>query len=432
MNKLAVHGGKPLRSTPFPPYRTFDDNEERAVVEVIREGVISDYIGAPGAYFMGGKRVQQLEDMWRAHTGAKHAVVMNSATSVIIAAMAAFGLGPGDEVIVTPYSHVISATAPLLYDAIPIFADSEPDCLCMSVDSIRDKITERTKAIIVVDLFGQSADMDEIMALARQHGLMVLSDSAHITKATYKGRMAGTLAHIGSYSFNGHKTIQCGEGGMAVTDDDDLATRLRLVRNHAENCVAGYNIENIVNMVGFNFRMTELEAAVCIEQTKKIDRLVDARRELCAHLDKRLKGVPGLTTPIVREGCTHDYLLYPVLFDESVMGISRNEFLRRLDAEGIKTRKVGEEHVPPVTGFVKPIHLQPVFTRRIFRPKGYPWDSPHYGHHAQYGMGTCPVVENMWEERLFTINAVYPPLTTADMDDIADAIIKVAELSRKD
>jgi dTDP-4-amino-4,6-dideoxygalactose transaminase len=430
MSKLAIYGGTSTRTKPFPPYRTFDENEERAVVETIREGIISDYIGAPGAYFMGGKRVRQLEEMWQAHTGAKHAIVMNSATSVIIAAMAAFGLGPGDEVIVTPYSHVISATAPLFYDAIPIFADSEPDCLCMSVDSIREKITDRTKAIIVVDLFGQSADMDEIMALARQHGLMVLSDSAHITKATYKNRMAGTLAHIGSYSFNGHKTIQCGEGGMAVTDDDDLAMRLRLVRNHAENCVAGYEIENIVNMVGFNFRMTELEAAVCIEQTKKIDRLVDARRMLCAHLDKRLKDVPGLTTPIVRDGCTHDYLLYPVLFDEAVVGISRNEFLRRLDAEGIKTRKVGEEHVPPVTGFVNPIHLQPVFTRRIFRPKGYPWDSPHYGHHVQYGMGTCPIVESMWKERLFTINAVYPPLTTTDMDDIADAIIKVAELSR--
>lgn len=429
MSKLAIDGGTPVRTRPFAPYRTFDENEERGVVEVIREGVISDYIGAPGAYFMGGKRVQQLEDMWRAHTGAKHAVVMNSATSVIIAAMAAFGVGPGDEVIVTPYSHVISATAPLLYDAIPVFADSEPDCLCMSVQSIREKITERTKAIIVVDLFGQSADMDGIMALANEHGIQVLSDSAHITKATYKGRMAGTLAHIGSYSFNGHKTIQCGEGGMAVTDDDELAMRLRLVRNHAENCVAGYEVENIVNLVGFNFRMTELEAAVAIAQTRKIDRLVDARRVLCAHLDKRLRGVPGITTPIVRQGCTHDYLLYPVLFDAATVGITRDEFLRRLDAEGIKTRKVGEEHVPPVTGFVKPIHLQPVFTKRTFRPKGYPWDSPHYGREVPYGMGVCPVVESFWQERLFTVNAIYPPLTVADMDDIADAIIKVVELS---
>ena len=216
---------------------------------------------------------------------------------------------------------------------------------------------------------------------------------------------------------------------MAVTDDDELALRLRLVRNHAENCVAGYEVENIINMVGFNFRMTELEAAVCIEQTKKIDRLVDARRELCAHLARRLQGVAGLTAPILREGCTHDFLLFPVLYDAAVVGISRDEFLRRLDAEGIKTRKVGEEHVPPVTGFVTPIHLQPVFTRRTFRPKGYPWDSSHYGHEVPYGQGACPVVEGLFKEKLFTVNAIYPPLTTADMDDIADAMIKIVELS---
>lgn len=378
---------------------------------------------------MGGKRVQRLEELWREHTGAKHAIVMNSASSVIISAMAAFGVGPGDEVIVTPYSHVISATAPLVYDAVPVFADSEPDCLCMSVESIREKITGRTKAIIVVDLFGQSADMDGIMDLARRHNLMVLSDSAHITKASYKGRMAGTLAHIGSYSFNGHKTIQCGEGGMAVTDDDGLAMRLRLVRNHAENCVSGYHIDNIINMLGFNFRMTELEAAVAIEQTKKIDHLIDARRELCTHLTHRLRGVRGLTPPVIRAGCTHDFLLYPVLFDSTAVGISRDEFLRRLDAEGIKMRKVGEEHVPPVSGFVTPIHLQPIFTKRTFRPNGYPWACEHYGRSISYGLGTCPIVESFWKEKLFTINAIYPPLTTADMDDIATAIIKVIELS---
>ena len=431
MPTLAIHGGAPVRTKAFPPYRTFDHNEERAVVEVIRQGIISDFIGAPGDYFLGGPRVRLLEDMWREHTGARHAVAMNSATSVIIAAMAAFGVGPGDEVIVTPYSHVISATAPLLYDAVPVFADSEPDFLCMSPESIRAKISPRTKAIIVVDLFGQSADMEAIMAIAREHHLLVLSDSAHITKATINGRMAGTMAHIGSYSFNGHKTIQCGEGGMAVTDDDDLAMRLRLVRNHAENCVAGYEVQHIENMVGYNFRLTELEAAVAVEQTRKLHGLVDARRELCAHLTRRLQGVPGLTPPQMRPGCTHDYLLYPMLLDPAVVGVSRDEFLRRLDAEGIRSRKVGEEHVPPVTGFVKPIHLLPVFTRRIFRPEGHPWRAPYYGHPTQYGMGTCPVVENFWQERLFTINAVYPPLTTADMDDIADAVIKVAELSRK-
>jgi dTDP-4-amino-4,6-dideoxygalactose transaminase len=321
---------------------------------------------------------------------------------------------------------VISATAPLLYDAVPVFADSEPDTLCVSVESIRRCITPRTKAMIVVDLFGQSADMDGIMALAREHGILVLSDSAHITKAKYKGRMAGTHAHIGSYSLNGHKTIQCGEGGIAVTDDDDLALRLQLLRNHAENCVEGFKVTDLTNLVGYNFRMTELEAAVAVEQVKKLDALVDHRRNLAAYLGEKVAGIDGLTPPIVRPGAEHDYLLFPVLYDEKVVGVGRDEFLRRLDAEGIRTVKVGEEHVPPASTFVRPIHLLPLFTQKAFRPRGYPWTDPAWTGEVRYGPGVCPVVEELYGSRLFTLSAVHPPLTEADMDDIAEALAKVA------
>lgn len=428
MSQLAINGGKPVRTKPFPPYRTMDEKEANAVAQVIRDGVISDYIGAAGPYFMGGERVRQVEALWAAHAGTKHAVAMNSATSVIIAAMGAFGIGPGDEVIVTPHSHVISATAPLFYDAIPVFADSEPDTFCMSAESIRAKITPRTKAIIVVDLFGQSGDMDAIMALAAQHGLKVLSDSAHITKARYKDRMAGTAAHIGSYSLNGHKTIQCGEGGVAVTDDDDLAFRLQLLRNHAENCVEGYGVSDITNLVGYNFRMTELEAAVAVEQFRKLHTLVDHRVELCAHLTRRLSGLPGLHVPVIRDGCTHDWLIYALRYDAQTVGLSREEFLRRLDAEGVKTVKVGQEHVPPLSNFVRPIHLLPVFARKSYRPGGYPWAFREDLRDMTYGMGLCPVVERLWQEELICVNAVYPPLTIADMDDMADAFEKVLSL----
>ncbi len=426
MSKLAIFGGTPVRTTPFPPYRTFDDNEMRAVQDVIRGHVVSDFIGACSPYFKGGKKVQELEELWAAHAGTKHAVAMNSATSVIIAAMGAFGVGPGDEVIVTPYSHVISATAPLIYDAVPVFADSEPDTLCTSVESIRKCITPRTKAMIIVDLFGQSADMEGIMALANEHGIKVLSDSAHITKAGYKGKMAGTHAHIGSYSLNAHKTIQCGEGGIAVTDDDDLAFRLQLLRNHAENCVEGYKVQDLTNLIGYNFRMTELEAAVAIEQVKKLHTLVDHRRTLSAYLTEKISKIDGLTPPVIREGAEHDFLLYPVLYDRDVVGVDRAEFLRRVDAEGIRMVKVGEEHVPPVSTFVRPIHLLPLFTQKQFRPNGYPWTDPAWTGDVAYGPGVCPVVEDLYENSLFTISAIYPPLTERDMDDIVEALAKVA------
>lgn len=430
MEDLAIFGGKPVRTEPFAVYQTLDEKEERAVAEVIRDGVISDFIGAKGPFFLGGKRVLELEGMYREHCGVKHAVSMNSATSVIIAAMGAFEVGPGDEVIVTPYSHVISATAPLLYDAIPIFADSEPDTFCMSVESIEKCLTPRTKAIIVVDLFGQSADMDAIMELARHHNIKVLSDSAHITCGTYKGKMAGTLADIGSYSLNGHKTIQCGEGGIAVTNNDELALKLQLIRNHAENCVADMGVTNIVNMIGYNFRMTELEAAVAIEQLKKSEDLIRHRRTLCEHLTTRLTGLKGIAPPVVRDGCTHDYLLYCVRYDAATIGIPKAEFMKRLDAEGIKMTAADKRHVPPISGFVKPIHLQPVFTQKIFRPGGYPWTGEFYSGEITYGPGLCPVVEDLWQESLICINAIYPPLTIADMDDIADAFEKVVRLSK--
>lgn len=431
MDKLAINGGKPVRSKPFAVYQTMDENEERAVVQVIRDGVISDFIGAKGPFFLGGKKVIELEQMYKEHCGVKHAISMNSATSVIIAAMAAFEIGPGDEVIVTPYSHVISATAPLLYDAVPVFADSETDTFCMSVESIEKCITPRTKAMIVVDLFGQSADMDAIMKLARKHDIKVLSDSAHITNGTYKGKRSGTLADIGSYSLNGHKTIQCGEGGVAVTDNDDLALKLQLLRNHAENCVADMEIANITNMIGYNFRMTELEAAVAIEQLKKSEFLINHRRMLCEHLTKRLSGLKGITTPVIREGCTHDYLLYCLRYDAAEVGISKVEFMKRLDAEGIKMVVEDKRHVPPISGFVKPIHLQPIFATKTFRPGGYPWTSESYKGEVTYGPGLCPVVEDLWKDSLICINAIYPPLTLADMDDIADAFEKVLRLSCK-
>lgn len=426
MSKLAIHGGEPVRTKPFPPYHTFDESEMNGVREVIESQIVSDFIGACSDYFYGGKQVLELERLWREHTGAKHAIAMNSATSVIIAAMGAFGIGPGDEVIVTPYSHVISATAPLIYDAIPVFADSEPDTLCTSVESIKKCITPRTKAMIIVDVFGQSADIEGIMALAEEHDIKILSDSAHITKAMYKGKMAGTHAHIGSYSFNAHKTIQCGEGGMAVTDDDDLAFRLQLLRNHAENCVEGYKVTDLTNLVGYNFRMTELEAAVAIAQTNKLHELVDHRRKMSEYLAEKVKDIPGLTPPVIRDGAEHDYLLFPVLFDEKVVGVSREEFLKRVDAEGIRMVKVGEEHVPPISTFVRPIHLLPIFTEKAFRPNGYPWTDPAWTGEVEYGMGVCPIVEGFYEKSLFTINAIYPPMTEADMDDIAAALEKVA------
>jgi len=431
MEKLAIHGGTPVRTAPFPVYNSIGEEEALAAYETVKTGILSDFIGAEGPFFLGGEKVRELEERYKAHCGVDYAVAMNSATAVIIATMGAFGIGPGDEVLVTPYSHVISATAPLLYNAIPVFVDSEPDTFCMAPEAIEKAITPRTKAMIIVDLFGQSADMGAINRIAKKHDILVLSDSAHITIANYKGKRAGTFADIGSYSLNNHKTIHCGEGGVAVTNDADLAHRLRLIRNHAENCVGSMGYANLINMVGYNFRLTEMDAAIACEQIKKAESLVQPRRELCEHLTKRLTGLPGITPPILRKDCEHDYLLYILKYDEKVVGVSRDEFMRRLDAEGISLSVDDQRHVPPIGTFVTPIHLQPVFQQKTIYKKGCPWSCEHFSDgKVSYDKGITPVVEDLYERSLISVNAIYPPITLSDIDDIADAVIKVAKLSR--
>ena len=183
--------------------------------------------------------------------------------------MGACGVGPGDEVIVTPYTMSATATAIIVYNGIPVFADVEMKNYNLDPVSVESRITDRTKIIFVVHIFGHPADMDSIMMLAEKHNIMVIEDAAQAPGAFYKGRLAGTIGDIGVYSLNCNKVIQCGEGGIAVTNSDDLAGRLRLIRNHAEAVIAaGKHVDSLVNMIGWNYRMNEIEAAISREQLK--------------------------------------------------------------------------------------------------------------------------------------------------------------------
>ena len=231
-------------------------------MRVLDSGVLSRFLGTWHADFYGGPEVQQFEKEWAAVSGTKHGIAVNSCTSALYAAVGAVGAGPGDEVIVSPYTMIASATAAVIFNAVPIFADIDPRTYTLSAETIAPRITPRTKAIIVVHIFGQSADMDPIMELANRHGIKVIEDCAQAPFAMYKGRPVGSLGHIGAFSLNYHKHIHTGEGGMCTTDDDNLAERLQLIRNHAEAVVAAKGTSNLVNMVGFNFRLGEIEAAI--------------------------------------------------------------------------------------------------------------------------------------------------------------------------
>src|SRR5690349_347103 len=236
-NRLALFGGPKTIQTPFKRYNPIGAEEVEAARKVVESGVLSQFLGCWDPDFYGGPKVQEFERQCEAYFGVKHAVTVNSATSGLIAAVGAIGIEPGDEVIVSPWTMCASAAAILHWNAIPIFADIEPETFCLDPQAVEANITPYTKAIMAVDIFGHSADMDALMAIARTRGLKVISDAAQAPGARFKGKYAGTCADVGCYSLNYHKHIHTGEGGILVTENDDLAERLRLIRNHAEAVV---------------------------------------------------------------------------------------------------------------------------------------------------------------------------------------------------
>jgi len=413
---LAINGGRPVRDTPFPDYVTIGEEEKRAVIEVLDGKVLSQFLGTWSPDFYGGRRVQALERAWESYFGVKHAVSVNSATSGLYAAVGAAGVGPGDEVIVSPYTMSASATAALVYGAIPVFADIDQDTFCLSPQSIRSLITPYTKAIIVVDIFGHPAAMNEIMDIAKEHNIVVIEDAAQAPGAKYHGRYAGTLAHMGVFSLNYHKTIHCGEGGIVVTDDADLAERLQLIRNHGEAVVKGKGVNNIVNMVGFNYRMTEIEAAIASEQLKKLENLVQKRNDAADFLGEKLLKFPGITPPKVMPSIKHGYYVYPIRYDSEKIGIPRDVFVAAVNAEGI----------PFAAGYVEPLYLQPMYQKRIaFGYDGFPFTYSGYKGKVSYERGICPVTERMHYHELIYTNVCHANTTESDLEDVITAIDKV-------
>lgn len=417
MSNLALLGGKAVRTRPYPDYNTIGKEEKDAVMQVMDSGILSGYLGAWSPEFYGGPWVQKLERQWEKYYDIAYAVSVNSATTALTIAVGALDIGPGDEVIVSPFTMTASVSCVLMFNAIPVFADISPDTFCLSPDSIREKITDRTKAIIVVDLFGHPFEADAIMSIAKEFNLKVIEDAAQAYGAKHNGRPAGTLADIGVYSLNVHKTINCGEGGICVTEDENLAEKMQLIRNHGEEVVKLKGVKNIVNVVGQNYRMCEIEAAISSEQLKKIDELVSSRIKNAEYLTARLKDFPGIIPPIVKEGITHGYYGYPIRYDKEMVGISIDLFVKALTAEGVM---IG-------TGYVEPIYLQPLFQKQIaYGEKGCPFTCGYYtGGKLNYAEGTCPVAERMHNEEWMGLQPIHQGVSLRDLDDIILSFEKI-------
>ena len=415
MSQLALFGGPKTITRPFARYNSIGREEVEAAKAVVESGLLSGFLGSWDPAFYGGPKVREFGRAWERHFNVKHAVTVNSATSGLIAAVGAVGVEPGAEVIVSPWTMAASATAILIWNAIPVFADIEWETFNLDPASVERNITQYTQAIMVPDIFGHSADMDAIMSIARSHHLKVIEDSAQAPGAFYKGRPVGTTADIGVFSLNYHKHIHTGEGGVCVTNDPTLAERLQLIRNHGEAVVEAKGVEDLSNIIGFNLRMTEIEAAIGVEQLKKLSALVANRASVAERLTGGLHGLKGLRLPVIKPECTHVYYAYPMVLREEETGVSRDRIVCALRAEGVAV----------ADGYCN-LHLLPMYQRRVaYGSSGFPWTGGCYKGNVSYDKGICPVAEELQDKKYMGIGICTYDYLPEDIDLLAQAFHKV-------
>ncbi len=314
---------------------TLIGNEKKYVDQCIE----TNWISSSGSF------LEEFEKKFSKFCNVKHGVSCSNGTTALHLALVSLGIGPGDEVILPSFSIIALANSVLYTGATPVFVDSELKTWNMDPGKIEEKITSRTKAIIAMHTYGCPADMDSINEIARKHNLKVVEDAAESHGATYKGRPTGGLGNVSAFSFYANKIITTGEGGMVLTDDDKIAEKARLLRNHAFTKPRFVHHE-----IGYNYRMTNIQAAIGVAQLENADKLVKMRQENARLYNEELKDVKGITTPPDCPNGTNVYWMYGVLVDKEEFGIGKDEVMRLLAKSGIETRS-----------FFYPMHMQPVF-----------------------------------------------------------------------
>jgi perosamine synthetase len=403
--KLALHGGPRAKRTPFPKGKRHGELEKRYLAEVIDSDMLF--------YFMGTK-VRAFEKRFAEMYGVKHCIACSSGTSAVHMAVASLQLPLGSEVITSAITDMGSLTGILYQGLVPVFADVEPDTLNMSPASVRERITERTRAIVVVHHSGLAADMDAFLALGRETGLPVIEDCAQAYYCHYKGKLAGTMGAINAFSLNHFKHITCGSGGMVLTNDDQLRYRASLF---LDKCFQ--REEGIRNpfFLAPNYQMTELQGAVALAQLDKVQDIVERRNRLGTSLDALVKETPGVSIQVTPGGRRHAYFLYLINLDLKTLGCTSAEFSEALNAEGVPNK-------PRLITGGRPVYLYDIFQNRsAFPGSPFPFTRPD-GSGRVYKEGDCPVAEaafNTW----ITMN-IYEHYTDTDIQEIAHGIAKVA------
>lgn len=399
-----------LPSATEPAGRTFGEEEAKALADVLASAKLN--------FTVGGTETPALETEFAARYGLAHAVACSSGTAALHLAVGAVDPAPGDEIITTPLTDFGTVIPVLAQNAVPVFADVDPATGNLDPASVRALISERTRAIIAVHLFGAAAPVDELRAIADEHGVTLIEDcaQAYLTELA-DGRLAGTVGHVGCFSLQQYKHITCGDGGLAITADPALARAMRLFADKGWPRDTG---ERTHVSFGMNYRMTELQAAVARAQLTKLPDVVRRRRRTARRLAEALRRLPGLGVPADLD--RHAVWLFPVVLDVEAAGGDNRAWAAALAAEG----------VPVSPGYLsQPVYGYPVLAqRRLYGGSGFPFTSPPARTEFTYGPGLCPRAERMIGETLLVVqwNEAY---TDSDADEIAAAFARVHATLRR-
>jgi dTDP-4-amino-4,6-dideoxygalactose transaminase len=420
--KLAVNGGPKAKTTPnipmYPGGLEIGEEEKKQVLEVLDNKYLFRYYGPANA----PSKVKQLEEEFKEKIGAKYALATSNCTGALISALVACGIAPGDEVIVTGYTFFASCAAIVGANAIPVIAEVD-DTLTIDPDDIEKKITPATTALILVHMRGVPCDMDRIMPIAKKYNLKVIEDVAQACDGSYKGKMLGTFGDVGCFSFQYHKVITAGEGGMLVTNDERIYDRCMSYHDTAAcwrpDRFAEQRYEGEL-FCGSNFRMGELAGAVMLAQLKKLDSLVARMRKNQKRIADQIKNTKGITLRR-RNDPDGDIAICLMFFLDSKDKVQ--SFTEALQAEGVAASGVFNSGIPDWHIYA---HWKHVINKKSASKVQWPWNNPfHKGAEVQYSETMCPKTLE-YLGRVIHLD-IPPQMTDEDCDMIAKGINKVAE-----
>ena len=416
---LAINGGPKVREKTFPPWPQFFDDEIAEVEDVLRERKVN---------YWTGNRGMQFQENFANFCGAEYGIAVMNGTAALHVALAAANVGPGDEVIVPPRTFVATAFSVLHQNAVPVFADVTFETQNIDVNAIREKITPRTRAIICVHLAGLTCEMDPIIDLAQEHNLAIIEDAAQAHGAEYKGKRTGTLGHIAAFSFCNDKHFTTGgEGGMVVTNNMEMAEIARSFKDHGyeeKERRSLLELEALYTYVhhrmGYNYRMTEMQAAIGLKALEKLVWNINRRRENAHYLTEKISQYDALVPPFEGEDYKHSFYKYYVRLKLDKITVDRDTFVEAIRAEG----------VPIGLGTASEGYREEAFQKL----KGYgkttcPFECPWYEGAVDYSAVSLPNARRLGKE-VFVLQ-VHPTIERDDLDDVLHAIEKVLEVYQK-